>query len=154
MTLKDNSVSGSGGMKFTTKTGETAPPYAGREEEEGMEEPLPERGGLDGAEQVAASGKVPLHPAVIRLPFSIFGRVGTELTGYPGFTATEQELNDLAELWMQCGVMMKPMLQAAIGTTAMVGFKFLGYFAWAKAGKPKVAGAEAIGKETGPEEDE
>ena len=58
------------------------------------------------------------------------------------------ELNDLAELWVQCGVEMNPLLQASIGTTAMVGGKSFGYFAWVKAGKPKVAGAAAIGQET------
>lgn len=136
------------GIRFTKPEAQTPPPFAGREEEEDFREPIPTRDGISPEERVARQGKVPLHPAVIRLPFSVFGRIGTELTGYPGFTFTEQELNDLAELWVQCGVEMNPLLQASIGTTAMVGGKSAGYFAWVKAGKPKIAGAEAIGKES------
>ena len=143
-----NHVDDGGGMKFTKPEGQIEPPFAGREKEEELQQAIPERGEVPAEEKVMRAGKVPLHPAVIRLPFSILGRVGTELTGYPGFTFTEMELNDLAELWVQCGVEMNPMLQASIGTTAMLGGKSLGYFAWVKAGKPKIAGAEAIGKET------
>ena len=144
------------GIRFTKPKSQIEPPFKGREEEEEFKEPLPDKGTLEAQEQVMRAGKVPLHPAVIRLPFSIFGRIGNELTGYPGFVFTEQELNDLAELWVQCGVEMNPLLQASIGTTAMVGGKSLGYLAWVKAGKPKVMGAEAVGKETAekPEEEE
>ena len=147
MVTKDH-VEGSGGMRFTRPEAQVAPPFEGRKEEEELRQPLPERGELGTEERVLRAGKVPLHPAVVRLPASILGRVGTELTGYPGFTFTEQELNDLGELWAQTGIMMTPMLQAAIGSTAMVGGKFIGYFAWVKAGKPLVPGAKAIGEET------
>ena len=145
---------GGGGIKFTKPPGEVKPPFSGREEDEQFREPLPDRGEVGGEERVARAGKVPLHPAVIRLPFSILGRVGTELTQYPGFTFTEQELNDLAELWVQCGIEASPILQASIGTTAMTGGKFLGYFAWVKAGKPSIPGAAAIGQETAEKEEE
>ncbi len=145
---------GNQGMKFTKPEAETKPPFLGREDDEDIQEEIPPRGEVSGEEKVLRAGKVPLHPAVIRLPFSILGRVGTELTGYPGFTFTKEELDDIAELWAQCGVMMSPMIQAAIGTTAMVGGKSLGYFAWVKAGKPTIPGAKAIGAETlGEEED-
>ncbi len=125
------------GIHFEKPPAQVAAPFAGREEEEGLRQPLPPRDAL-AEEKVLRAGKMPLHPAVIRLPFSIAGRIGTEITGYPGFTMTERELADLSELWMQCGVMMSPMLQAAIGTTACVGSKFLGYFAWTRAGKPTI----------------
>ncbi len=131
-------VKDGGGMKFTKPAGQIKPPYEGRDEEEELQQALPARGEIAPEEKVMRAGKVPLHPAVIRLPFSIFGRIGTELTGYEGFSFTEMELNDLAELWVQCGVEMSPLLQASIGTTAMVGGKSLGYFAWIKAGKPKL----------------
>lgn len=146
-------VGGAEGIRFTKPPAQTAAPFA-REEEEELRQPLPERGEIGAEEKVMRAGKIPLHPAVIRLPFSIFGRIGTELTGYPGFTFTEQELNDLADLWIQCGIEMNPMLQASIGTTAMVGGKSLGYFSWVKMGKPPIPGAEAIGKETVEKESE
>ena len=142
------------GIRFVKPPAQVQAPFAGREEEEEFRKPLPPREELGVEEKIVRAGKLPLHPAVIRLPFSIMGRIGNELTGYPGFVFTEQELNDLADLWVQCGVMMNPLLQASIGTTAMVGGKFIGFFAWTKAGKPKIAGAEAIGKETVEEEKE
>lgn len=143
------------GIRFTKSSeAQIRPPFEGREEEEDLKQPLPPREELLAEEKVMRAGKVPLHPAVIRLPFSILGRIGTELTQYPGFTFTEMELNDLAELWMQTGIMMTPMLQVAIGTTAMCGGKFLGYATWVKAGKPSIPGAEAIGKETAEHETE
>jgi len=126
------------GIKFTKPTAQVQAPFAGREEEEEFRKPLPPREELGVEEKIVRAGKLPLHPAVIRLPFSILGRVGTELTGYSGFTFTERELADLSELWVQCGILMNPMLQASIGTTAMVGAKFIGYGMWVKAGKPSV----------------
>lgn len=137
-----------GGMVFERPTSTLKAPFEGREKEEGLSTELPAQGAVAPEERVMAEGKVPLHPGVITLPFSILGRVGTELTGYPGFVFTEFELNTLAELWIQCGIMMSPMLQASIGTTSMVGGKALGYFAWVKMGKPPIPGASTIGKET------
>lgn len=146
--VTEDHVEGGPGLSFKRDTPGTKPPlFEGREGEEELREAVPLREEIGAEEKVMRAGKLPMHPAVIRLPFSILGRVGTELTGYPGFTFTEQELNDLAELWVQCGVEMNPLLQASIGTTAMVGGKSLGYFAWVKAGKPSVPGAAAIGKE-------
>ena len=153
MVMKEQVGDGQG-ITFTKPKSQTAPPFAGREEDEELKQPLPPREGVGVEEGVARTGKVPMHPAVIRLPFSILGRVGTELTGYPGFTFTEQELNDLAELWVQCGIEMSPLLQASIGTSAMVGGKSLGYFAWVKAGKPPVIGAAGVGQELAEEKEE
>lgn len=148
MVSKEDKVPGTGGVIFKRKGGEVAAPYAGQQDEE-KPGALPGREGVPGAEEeLLKAGKVPLHPAMIRAPASVLGRIGTELTGYPGFTFTEQELNDLAEVWVMTGVEMSPMLQATITTTSLFGFKSLGYFAWAKAGKPQVPGAKAIGEET------
>jgi len=126
------------GIKFTKPTAQVQAPFAGREEDEEFRKPLPPREELGVEEKIVRAGKVPLHPAAVRLPFSILGRIGTEMSGYEGFSFTESELNDLAELWVQCGIMMSPILQASIATTAMVGGKFGGYWAWVRAGKPKL----------------
>lgn len=124
------------GIGFRPASGRMEPPLAGGGEgEPGEIYERPEAGPEMGAMR---QGKVPLHPAMIRLPFSVIGRVLTELTQYPGFTFTDQELNDLAELWIQCGIVLDPRIQAAVGTTSMVGAKALGYFAWVKAGRPEI----------------
>lgn len=120
------------GQDIVQPEAEVEAPGITREQIEAKEVEEPER--------LAKIGKVPLHPAVVRIPFSVMGRIGTELTSYPGFTFTEQELADLGELWQQTGIMMAPLTQAAIGTTAMVGAKVMGYTLWVKAGKPKIGG--------------
>ncbi|MBU1349296.1 hypothetical protein KJ781_04485 [Patescibacteria group bacterium] len=128
---------GGAGIQFTKPPSQTAPPFAGREQEEEFKQPLPSRE-IPVEEKVIRAGKIPLHPAAVRLPFSIMGRIGTEMSGYEGFSFSESELNDLAELWIACGIMMSPILQASIATTAMIGGKFGGYYAWTRAGKPKL----------------
>jgi len=147
MEVTKSKVEGGGGMQFTKPEAEVAPPFQGRDEDEQLREPLPVRE-LGAEEKVMRAGKVPLHPAAVRLPASIAGRVGFELTGYSGFVFTEAELNDLAELWCQCGVEMSPLLQASIATSAMMGAKSLGYFSWVKQGKPPLPGAKSVGEDT------
>lgn len=126
------------GIEFKQGSGEYGAPLADALEDEGAPQP----GVMPGAEEAQLGqmrqGSVPLHPAMIQLPFSVMGRVLTELTSYPGFTFTEQELMWLAELWTQCGITMDPRIQAAVGTTSMIGGKAMGYFAWVKAGKPEI----------------
>jgi hypothetical protein len=97
----------------------------------------------EGAVEELKKGKVPLHPAFVRLPFSITGRAAAAATGYPGFEFTDRELNDLAELWMQCGVTVSPVMQAAVATIVIVGIKTISYAQWKKAGKPKSAESES-----------
>lgn len=138
MVTKQPTESGSTGIRFTKPSAQIEPPFKGREEEEELQQAIPERGQIPVEEQVMRAGKMPLHPAAVRLPFSIMGRIGVEMSGYEGFGFTEMELNDLAELWCQCGIMMSPALQASIATTAMLGGKFGGYYAWVRAGKPKL----------------
>lgn len=86
--------------------------------------------------KVARTGKVPLHPAAIRFPASVSGRLASELTGYPGFAFTDQELQDLGEIWAQVGVQASPIVQAVLATVAMIAIKGLGFTAWSRTGKP------------------
>lgn len=118
-------------MGFTEVKGEISPPISPEEISEGEEE-------ASQADEIrkVQKGAVPLHPAVIRLPVGVLGRVLRELTTYPGFEFTDQELNDLAELWMECGVEMNPVAQATTGTMAMMAGKVGGYVAWKRQGSP------------------
>lgn len=90
-----------------------------------------------GAEaRLARQGKVPLHPAAIRFPAAVAGRVSAEVTGFPGFIFTDQELQELGELWTQCGLEASPIVQAMVATTAMIAIKAAALIAWQKAGRP------------------
>jgi len=100
------------------------------EEEPREEEPF-------GAEaRIARQGKVPLHPAAIRFPAAVAGRVSAEVTGFPGLIFTDQELQELGELWTQCGMEASPLVQAMVATTAMIAIKMAALLAWQKAGRP------------------
>lgn len=100
------------------------------EEEPREEEPF-------GAEaRLARQGKVPLHPAAIRFPAAVAGRASAEITGFPGLIFTDQELQELGELWTQCGMEASPLVQAMVATTAMIAIKMAALLAWQKAGRP------------------
>ena len=127
-----------GGFSFEPPTGDIKPPLT----EEGLREDEEEIKSTEARQFV--QGKIPLHPAVIKAPASVVGRLATEITGYPGFTFTEEELNDLAELWVACGIETSPTIQALIGSVAVLGVKIGGYTVWRRAGKPGDVRQKAI----------
>jgi len=127
-------------IDFNRIEGDTTPPGARRK----FEEPAPSPD-IDDEEIKAqqhdqararefVEGRIPLHPAVIRLPASVFGRLASEISGYEGFSFTQEELDDLASLWMACGVEANPRLQAMVGSIAMLGVKAGGYTVWRRQG--------------------
>ena len=122
------------GISFKRVEGDIPPPAARMKPEE-KAEATEEKAEEDKARDFARGG-IPLHPAVIRLPASVFGRLATELSGYEGFTFTREELEDLASLWMECGIEADPRLQAMVGSVAMLGVKAGGYTAWRRQGRP------------------
>lgn len=125
-----------------TRELDSQPPLAG--EEVGPEPEPVIRGPTPSPEEVATAqlkgGKVPLHPAFVRLPLSLTGRAAQGVTGYDGFIFTDQELNDLAELWIQCGVTLSPVMQASVATITVVAIKVIVYTQWRRAGKPRQKG--------------
>ena len=129
---------GGGGMNFTKSRSEVKPPFAGRDEEEKLQKTLPERGNVGEQEGVVRTGKVPLHPAFIRLPLRAEGLVLTEMTGYAGWIYDEATLNDLAEMGQQLGVELNPGMQFAVALVCAHAVKTIGYYGWIKAGKPKL----------------
>ena len=122
------------GISFNRVEGDIPPPSNRMKPEEKIEA-IHEQYEEDKARDFAKGG-LPLHPAVIRLPASVFGRLATELSGYEGFAFTREELEDLASLWMECGIEADPRLQAMVGSVAMLGVKAGGYTAWRRQGRP------------------
>jgi hypothetical protein len=55
------------------------------------------------------------------------GALLAAVTRFESFQFTPEELQTLHTLWQNTGLMVTPMLQAAIGTTAMVGQKAVLY---------------------------
>ena len=121
-------VEGSG-IHVTPVESEVDPPVTVEEESQQVREQVVQ-------EQQVVRGKVPLKPAAIKLPASVGGRALAELSGYPGFKLTDEEVESLIELWLDCGIQASPFLQAIIGSTALIGLKVGGYAAWVRAGRP------------------
>jgi len=123
------------GIAFNRVQGDIPPPATRRKHEDTISEDTTEDQKIDQERtREFVEGRIPLHPAVIRLPASVFGRLASEITGYEGFTFTQEELDDLASLWMACGIEANPRLQAMVGSIAMLGVKAGGYTVWRRQG--------------------
>lgn len=118
---------GEGGIKITEQPTEIKPPL---ETPEGEEEPSPEE-----IEPGKVTGKIPLSPALIKPPLRFEGMVLAEITGYPGWLYTEEDLEDIAELIRECGWEMDPRIQVLLSLVTIHGAKFTGYMAWKRTGR-------------------
>ena len=116
---------GEGGIKVIEAPTEIKPPLEGPEEEAPVEEIEPGR----------VTGKIPLSPAVIKPPLRFEGMVLAEMTGYPGWLYTEEDLEDIAELIRECGWEMDPRIQILLSLVTIHGAKFTGYMAWKRTGR-------------------
>jgi len=116
---------GEGGIKVIEAPTEIKPPLEGPEEEAHVEEIEPGR----------VTGKIPLSPAVIKPPLRFEGMVLSEITGYPGWLYTEEDLEDIAELIRECGWEMDPRIQILLSLVTIHGAKFTGYMAWKRTGR-------------------
>ncbi len=136
------------GIKITEQATEIKPPLEEGEEVKPEEEIEPGR----------VTGKIPLSPAVIKPPLRFEGMVLAEITGYPGWLYTEEDLEDIAELIRECGWEMDPRLQILLSLVTIHGAKFTGYMAWKRTGRKgdlrKVSKTGELKTTTRPKEEE
>lgn len=136
-----------GGIKVVEQPTEIKPPL-----EEGEPEPCPEE-----IEPGRVTGKIPLSPAVIKPPLRFEGMVLAEMTGYPGWLYTEEDLEDIAELIRECGWEMDPRIQILLSLVTIHGAKFTGYMAWKRTGRKgdlrKVSSTGELDKTTRPSDE-
>jgi len=118
--------SSEGGIKVVEAATEIKPPLEGPEDQGPAEEIEPGR----------VTGKIPLSPAVIKPPLRFEGSVLAEVTGYPGWLYSEEDLEDIAELIRECGWEMDPRIQILLSLVTIHGAKFTGYMAWKRTGRP------------------
>lgn len=128
--------------------------YFKREEGEARPPLEAEAGAEVGAEAEAEArvgalraGKVPLHPAFVRLPLRAEGALLSHFTGFPGFEYDEATLNDLGEMAQQLDIQLNPMWQFVVALLSVHAVKALGFLAWRRAGKPKFTKAGEIVRE-------
>ncbi len=118
-------TAGEGGIKVVEQPTEIKPPLEEGEEAAPKEEIEPGR----------VTGKIPLSPAVIKPPLRFEGMVLAEMTGYPGWMYTEEDLEDIAELVRECGWEMDPRIQILLSLGTIHAAKFTGYMAWKRTGR-------------------
>ena len=125
----EKAAADSGGISVQRTEGELPPPLT--EEKERAEAAYE-------AEETAGKrvlGKVPISPAVIKPPLRFEGLALAEITGYPGWMYTEEDLEDIATLIQECGWEADPRIQVLFALVGLHGAKLTGYLAWKRSGR-------------------
>ena len=120
-----------GGIQIKPTEGEIKPPLAAQFKEEA------ERGEEGEEEEVTrkVTEKIPISSAIIKPPLRLEGNVLAEVTGYPGWIYTEEELEEITLLIQELGVMLSPQIQVVIALATMHGAKFTAWQIWKRTGK-------------------
>ena len=120
-----------GGISIKPTEGEIKPPL----EEQFKEEA--ERGEEGEEEEIArkVTEKIPISSAIIKPPLRLEGNVLAEVTGYPGWIYTEEELEEITLLIQELGVMLSPGIQVVIALATMHGAKFTAFQIWKRTGR-------------------
>lgn len=116
-----------GGMRIKQTPGEIKPPLDEEQiKEQAEEEPVGKR----------ITGKIPLSPAIVKPPLRLEGTVLSEITGFPGWMYTEEDLDDIASLILECGWELTPQIQIIVALAGLHGAKVAAYLHWKRTGKP------------------
>ena len=115
-----------GGIQIEQAKGEIPPPIKEGEEKppEEVERPKP------------PLGTMPLQPAVIRLTFRVPGELLAWRTKWDGWKLSDQDLEDIVEVYQQLGIELDVRLQALILPVVVYGEKYVGYEMWRRKGQP------------------
>ena len=125
------------GLVIRPTEGEYQPPLQEAIEKEGV--PPEKEAGPPGL-RVAREGKIPLQPAVIRLFFRIPGEVLAWQTKWDGWKLSDEDLQDIVEVYEQLGIETAPWVQALVVPVAAYGNRFILYTGWKRKGKPEEGG--------------
>lgn len=120
-----------GGIQIKQTEGEIKPPLEDQFKEEAEK-------GVEGEEEEVTrkiTEKIPISSAIIKPPLRLEGNVLAEVTGYPGFMYTEEELEEITALIQELGVMLSPSIQVVIALATMHGAKFTAFQIWKRTGK-------------------
>lgn len=123
--IEDSVTTGGAGIIMGEPTGDLEPPI--------KEEPVPEP---EIPTIKPLPKKIPLSPAVVKMPLRFEGQALAQLTGYSGWIYTEEDLNEIANLAQACGIEASPLIQLLIALTGVHAAKLAGYAAWKRKGRP------------------
>ena len=119
---------GEEGIKIIEQPTEIEPPLSSADEgkEPSVEEIEPAR----------VTGKVPLKPGVVKPLLRFQGAVVADVTGYPGWMYTEEDLQEIGELIELCGWTMDPRIQVVASLAGLNAAKFTAFQLWKRRGRP------------------
>jgi len=126
--MEKGDMEGAGGISFEKAKGEIKPPLEGYEAVEEEETKVIGK---------PLKGKVPISPAMVKPPLRFEGLVLAEVTGYPGWIYTEEDLEDIATLIQECGFELDPRIQVFVALGTLHAAKFTGYLNWKRSGRPR-----------------
>ena len=95
---------------------------------------------------------VPLDPAILKFSLNAITNAAVEITKYPGWTFSDEEMEALCDALALFGIMVPAVANAILVCVAIVVGKATGYVMWVKAGKPPVADSTRRLLEQGAEE--
>lgn len=127
-----------GGINFTEVRSPLRPP--GSENDQGEEQPRGAGWGFPEESQELPSGTVPLSGNAIKLPLKAIGNMAAELTQFPGWRFSDEELEAFAEAMEELGLRLPKLANAIVVCGGIVAVKGMGYIVWARAGKPSPTG--------------
>jgi len=145
----DKQKSNTSGIQMEKVQGEYSPPPVEAEETFGTPVgDVPAPGQVDFKPR---SNKIALQPGFIRLIFRVPGELAAWRTGWPGWRPSEEDLNDIVNVYDALGIETSPWLQALVLPTVMYAEKWSGYIAWKSSGSPNSTKEEFIGTKVAPE---
>ena len=83
---------------------------------------------------------VSLNPAIIKFSINGLGNGLAEITQYPGWRFTDEEVEALTEAIAMFGITFSPMVNLILTVSAIVMGKATAYAMWVRAGRPAVSG--------------
>ena len=121
MTTTSSSTAGTFTIPFEEET-QVAPPLAGMAE--GEEAPIPEVPPKIG---IMARGAIPLQPGAVKAVFRFKGTFMAELLKWDGWEYSDKDLEDIAELAANLGIMAPPWMQLVGLILALDGAKLVAW---------------------------
>ena len=81
---------------------------------------------------------VPLDPAILKFALNAITNAAVEITKYPDWTFSDEEMKALCDALALFGIMVPAVANALLTVAAILIGKTTGYVMWVKSGKPAV----------------
>lgn len=90
-------------------------------------------------ETPATGDNIALDPRIIKFSVGALGTAVAEITRYPGWRFSDEELQAISDALAELGVRLPPLANALLVVVAIVAGKATAYVMWVRAGRPPIA---------------